>query len=405
MSNWSNIYSKGLTYLNVIITFGLVLWIFLIKPTVMKRILTLSIAIPILLLFSFLDVHAQGCVAVRNVSCAVPMPGDSMDMAKPWQFSLGYRYLKSDRHFRGTHEEAERQEEHTEVINQTHSIDLSLNYAINPRWSIGFTLPLVHSNRSSLYEHGFDGDGDGERDRYSTSAYGIGDIRITGYYTVLDPHKHTKRNLILGLGMKMPTGAKGYTDVFYRRDGPYERPVDQSIQPGDGGWGINLELQFYSEIAKGLGVYANGFYLLNPMKDNGVDRTGNGGGRDYDRYFSVPDQFLGRLGLFYMVPKAGLSFNLGVRMEGVPVEDLLGKDQGYRRPGYTFSIEPGVSYRRDAHTFELNVPAALIRNRPQSVSDKIREQETGIPRNGDAAFADYLILITYGYKFGGKGAN
>jgi len=33
----------------------------------------------------------------------------------------------------------------------------------------------------------------------------------------------------------------------------------------------------------------------------------------------------------------------------------------------------------------------VIRNRPQSYSDKLRSADTGTKVNGDAAFADYVI--------------
>lgn len=358
------------------------------------KLITLTICATIIATES----KGQGCVAVRNYACAAPISVDSL-MDNHWQFSLGYRYLKSDRHFRGTHEEQERQQEHSEVINYTNSMDLSLTYVINNRWSVSATLPLVHSSRSSLYEHGFDGNGDGQRDRYTTRAYGIGDLRVTGYYRVLDPTVHRNRNVLLGLGLKLPTGQAGATDIFYRINGPEERVVDQSIQPGDGGWGINVEAQFYSEIFKNFGVYTNGFYLLNPMETNNVNRER---GEEYERYFSVTDQFLARFGFYYSLSKAGLSFNGGVRMEGIPVRDLIGKDEGYRRPGHTISVEPGLTFQRKNHALEFSMPVAVYRNRPQSVADKIKSEERGEYVNGDAAFADYLVLITYSRTFGKK---
>jgi len=367
-----------------------------------------------LIAVNFHSSSAQGCVAVRNYTCAAPMSVDSTEK-KSWQLTFGYRYLKSDRHFRGTEEQPQRYVQRSEVINKTHSADVSLTYSINSRWSVSATLPLVHSTRSSLYEHGFDGDGDGNPeedwdgdgqpdrdpdDRYTTRAYGIGDLRLTGYFRVLNPIRHPQRNVIAGLGLKFPTGQDGATDVFYRPSGPDERVVDQSIQPGDGGWGINTEFQFFSDIIKGLGAYANGFYLFNPMDTNHVDR--GRGKYGVDRYFSVADQYLIRGGFYYVVPKTGLNVNLGIRMEGVPSEDLVGKDSGYRRPGHTFSIEPGASFQRNNHSFELNIPVALLRNRPQSYADKVETEESGIYTNGDAAFADYLILLTYSLKIKGK---
>lgn len=48
-----------------------------------------------------------------------------------------------------------------------------------------------------------------------------------------------------GLGIKMPTGNYKAEDVFHYKLGTAiltrNGPVDQSIQPGDGGWGLTLE--------------------------------------------------------------------------------------------------------------------------------------------------------------------
>jgi hypothetical protein len=47
----------------------------------------------------------------------------------------------------------------------------------------------------------------------------------------------------------------------------------------------------------------------------------------------------------------------------------------------------------------LNVPFAVRRERPQSVTDLETQQITGEPRQGDAAFADYLINVGVSYRF------
>jgi hypothetical protein len=46
---------------------------------------------------------------------------------------------------------------------------------------------------------------------------------------------------------------------------------------------------------------------------------------------------------------------------------------------------------------------AVRRERPQSVTDRETEELTGNPRNGDAAFADYVINAGITYRFGGNG--
>lgn len=343
------------------------------------------------------EAYSQGCVAVRHMGmCTVT---DSASVLQPGQFqiTMGYRYLHSYKHFKGTEEQEERVEQHTEVVNKTSSLDLTLSYAVNHRLVLNVTLPLTFSNRSSLYEHD-------RVNRFTTRAYGIGDMRLTATYWILNPQKKgMKHNVSIGGGIKIPTANEETTDVFYTANGPQERPVDQSIQPGDGGWGVNLEFQAYTHIVHRLYAYANGFYLFNPMNTNGV-RTF----RDSlspilanEAIMSITDQYMFRGGLsFYPLNSGNLSFTLGTRIEGVPVKDAFGKSDGFRRPGYVVSIEPGMTYRlRKKHEFNVNVPVALLRNRLQSLTDKETERLTGNPRHGDAAFANYLLLITYAYKF------
>ncbi|MCA9753516.1 MAG: hypothetical protein KC591_15080, partial [Gemmatimonadetes bacterium] len=58
--------------------------------------------------------HAQGCVAVRPMSCATSehVSGSSSSLPKGhWQASSSYQHFRSFRHFRGDHEEANRVED------------------------------------------------------------------------------------------------------------------------------------------------------------------------------------------------------------------------------------------------------------------------------------------------------
>lgn len=85
--------------------------------------------------------------------------------------------------------------------------------------------------------------------------------------------------------------------------------------------------------------------------------------------------------------------SLAGRVEGVPVEDLGGGSDGFRRPGIAVSIEPGVGFNLGRFSFNVSAPVAVCRNRFQSVTDK----ETG--RHGDAAFADWFITAGVSHRF------
>ena len=52
-----------------------------------------------------------------------------------WAMSIGYRHQYSHRHFVGTTEQVQRQQQGTEVVNSMNLFDVGLTYNFNPRWS------------------------------------------------------------------------------------------------------------------------------------------------------------------------------------------------------------------------------------------------------------------------------
>ena len=101
------------------------------------------------------DAHAQGCVAVRGGGmCMLTAhnsgePEDANLRGGDWVASISYRYLHSHRHFVGDAEQPQRQVVlANEVINHSHFIDASIQYAFTPRYSVALTLPYITSDRS-----------------------------------------------------------------------------------------------------------------------------------------------------------------------------------------------------------------------------------------------------------------
>jgi len=347
------------------------------------------------------ELIAQGCVAIRGSSCSSGNSIFSQNVNLNQGQLLagtGFRYFKSFRHFRGTHEEKERVEMGTEVVNHSSFLDFFANYGITDRMYGFAIIPVTFHKRSSMYEHGGNPP-NGLGERHTTSSSGLGDVRLGLGYWLFDPVEHTKFNYSVSLGVKLPTGKYDYTDTFYNqgeeRNEDREVVVDQSIQLGDGGTGITLDVQGYHALSHAFFLNLNLYYLVNPQETNGV-LTRNGRSE-----FSVPDQYAARLGAFYNTKLQGFSVYLGGRIEGVPASDLVGGSEGYRRPGYAVSVEPGVNYARNRYNINLSVPVAVARNRTQSYEDKVRTMDTGVYRHGDAAFADYLINFSISYRFGG----
>src|SRR5688572_30851350 len=146
---------------------------------------------------------AQGCVAIRSFSGNGSVSGASAFLGKG-EFLVGsnIRYFKSYKHFRGTHEEVERVENGTEVINKSSFLDFSVNYGITNRLYATATLPFAFHSRTSLYEHG----GNTFGYRGETSSSGLGDVRVGLGYWLFDPSKVESFNYAIGLGVKLNTG-------------------------------------------------------------------------------------------------------------------------------------------------------------------------------------------------------
>src|SRR5262249_34706290 len=152
------------------------------------------------------------------------------------------------------------------------------------------------------------------------------------------------------------------------------------------------EFQAFKAIGK-VGAFASGSYLSNPKEQNDFLRDPTAtNANPATAYLSVADQFAARIGASFPAGRH-LNFSLAGRLEGVPSSDLIGGNSGFRRPGYSVAIEPGVSASWHRSIVTLSVPYLVHRVRTQSYADKLATQQTGKFVNGDAAFADYVVIF------------
>jgi hypothetical protein len=371
----------------------------------MRNILSIIITALVIISTSNNALIAQGCVAIRGnaASCMLSHP-DHTNKAG-WQLSTSARYFKSFRHFSGTVENKDRLVQGTEVINRSATVDLALTRIFNDRWSLTIDAPILSNARSSLYEHGLVNGVYVKKERHSMHSFGIGDVRLSVYRWMFDPARYTKGNIQLGLGIKLPTGDYDYKDYWYNvgPNGTKElRTVDQSIQLGDGGTGLTVEANSFYSLTRNFSVYGNFYYLINPREQNGVRtyRETLSPALANEAIMSVPDQYMLRGGLNYMFSDVrGLSVAAGARIEGIPVNDLIGGSGDFRRPGYVVSIEPSVNYTVKKVNLFASAPFAIIRNRLQSVTDKENSLKTGKFVRGDAAFANYTVNVGAAFRF------
>jgi hypothetical protein len=359
----------------------------------MKKIIIVAVIIALTITVTH-SANAQGCVAIRSTgsNLSTMQHPDEKSKDQGWELNIGYRYFKSFRHYVGEAEQKQRQTEHSAVINHQHTMDFSIVRHLNNRWSLVVGLPVLANSRSQVSRFG-------KLERYQTHSFGLGDMRFTAYRWMLDPAKHFRGNFQIGLGLKLPTGDYKYQDYFPSSDTTQElRTVDQSIQLGDGGTGLITEVNGFYNFTNKFGVYGNVYYLLNPREQNGVPTFRS---NVNETIMSVADQYMARVGFNYIFSGQlkNLAASLGSRIEGIPVRDLVGGSEGFRRPGYIISAEPGLNYSAKKITYYASVPVALVRNRTQSIPDKETTAQTGVFKQGDAAFADYVINVGISYRF------
>jgi len=306
-----------------------------------------------------------------------------------WQFAFGYRALNSQQHYQGT---KPNNEITSGVVNSQHIVTLVGTYAPGQQWTVSVDVPLVYTGFSFLRP-----DGDGTVSRDVMRGKGLGDISFSGRYWLLDCEKHQTQNVAVGLGVKVPTGRFGAKDDYRDLMGVRRvLTIDQSIQPGDGGWGIVCDVQAF-KIVGNTTFFASGSYLINPRNTNGAPSIIGALGLGSIPMFaneavnSVPDQYLARAGAVAPIKQvSGLGFSLAGRIEGLPPTDLIGGSDGFRRPGYVVFVEPGFVYSHGAETWSISTPITVHR-RVQDSPASIRVE--------DATIADVVFLFTYSRKF------
>ncbi|HWY71232.1 MAG TPA: hypothetical protein VNX88_21380 [Terriglobales bacterium] len=363
------------------------------RTSISKNLLKALVLATGMLFLSALSVPAvgQGCVAAHVEQPLVsgldptnqvqPFHGGSwIDRLHNLTVTVGFRTYSSYAHYVGTDYQVRRAILHNQVQNHVNLYDLSFNYQLTPRFSIVGDIPAMTATRR-------------QQGNVNVSRVGgIGDITAGVQAWVFRPPTESHGNIAFSMALKMPTGINDAQGTTILANGTRQtRNFDQSIQPGDGSWGFTLATQAYREVYFHTMLYFTGSWLFNPRDTNGVKTFRSA---PHEDVMSVTDQYLWRGGFSHNVPKVrNLALSLGGRMEGVPVRDAFGASNGFRRPGYVISIEPGLAFSYGKNTLNVTAPWAMERNRKISTADI--QNHT----HGDAAFADYTIIAAYSRRF------
>jgi Putative MetA-pathway of phenol degradation len=347
-------------------------------------------------------IDAQGCVVAHSVGEVGGPDSDGGYLAPGhWQFTLDYRHLYSFRHYVGSVAQVYRQQGNSEVRNRINLLDGSLTYQITPRFSVEGTVPVEFASRRYFIAAGSINGAPATDLIGAWGVSGVGDVSFMGQGWIWDPTKNPSHNIQIGFGVQMPTGRDNIQDNFVEIPGTpaVNATADYSIQPGIGVWAIPVSVESFQEVNKSTQVYFNGSYLITPSETNGVANSSPPGfpaPAPQNAFVSAADEYLLQAGVGYMMAKVhGMTVTGGLRKEGVPAHDLIGGDEGFRRPGYAVSLEPGVlcSMHGGHDLITANIDRAVYRNRIASVPD------LQLGQHGDAAFADWLWLASFQHRF------
>ncbi len=361
-----------------------------LEPLGRLRILAVLSAAVLLLLAGRL-LPAQGCILARSPEQG-GLPTGQGGVLEPghFQVTIGERHQFSYQHYVGDVYQEYRAQQGTQVENRINLVTVNVTYQWTPRVSVEIDMPWLFASRKS------------QNSPIEYQASGVGDTIVGVNSWLRNPAHASRNNLSVGLGMLMPSGNDDVQNTVNTNTtgtgSPVEvtAPVDYSIQPGNGGWGLVMQWMGYQRLNNSLTFYTDGDYIATQGGTNGVQRSATlSTTTPLDNYDAIADEYLMEAGVLFPVPHVkGLSATLGPRDEGVPAYNLFPvSNDGFRRPGFAVTAGPGAEYARGSNILTAGVYKAIHRDRTVSYPDAVYGQ------HGDAAFAQWVWLASWTHRF------
>ncbi len=356
-----------------------------------NRSMVLLCAVVFVLLLPGARSWAQGCILARSPEQG-GLPTGEGGLLEPghFQITVGERHQFSYQHYVGDVYQEYRAQQMTQVENRINIVTTNLTYQWTPRISVAIDMPWLFATRKS------------QNSPIKYSATGLGDTILSANTWIRNPLHAPRNNVSLGLGVLIPSGNDDVTNTVNTNTtgtgAPVEvtTPVDYSIQPGNGGWGLVMQWSGYERLNKSLTFYTDGDYIATQGGTNGVQRGATlSTTQPLDNYVAISDQYLLEAGVEFPISKVkGLSATFGPRDEGVPAKNLFpNSNDGFRRPGFAVTAGPGGQYVRGHNILTAGVYKAVHRDRTSSYPDSVYHT------HGDAAFAQYVWLASWTHRF------
>jgi hypothetical protein len=183
-----------------------------------------------------------------------------------YQLIASYRHFTADHQYRdGSGLNPTVTSLGTQVISKMRFLEVGAVYAVNQQFNLTLGVPFVaYGSSSRALPATVAGS-----PRFVHTATGLGDITVGGRYWLMDCELNPDRNIGVGLSLKIPTADSQVTDLFPNGAGQdiRSRVVDQSIQPGDGGWGFLASVEAFKAMGD-FTMFGSAAYLFNPRGQN-----------------------------------------------------------------------------------------------------------------------------------------
>lgn len=293
-----------------------------------------------------------------------------------FQVSFGWRQAYADRSYHGTSYNQAFTDAWQPRMRLT-LLDVTGRYNFNQRVSVLASMPVAINNFNML----FPPKGNPRGTRSGWNVAGVGDLIIQPQVLCLHPKEHPYENVVVGLGIKVPTGnwdekrdIPNLSGQFLGRTAVYPA----AVMPGDGGTGIVASVDAYKtfrapKLLRGQTFFVSGSYLVNPRNTNGTSSIVSSAGVPLTPNFlneltnSVADAYSVQAGCAIKIPGTwnrpnlkGLRLRAVYRWEGVRAHDLIGPAGGFRQPGYAMSFGPGLTWAKGHDLLMVDVPITFM---------------------------------------------
>jgi hypothetical protein len=306
-----------------------------------------------------------------------------------WQLTTSFFHFYSDKHYVGSQPNANINA-YRGPVNVRSQFDFDLAYALTDRWTISLDIPIQHQTYN--LHRPFAASGQTGPVPINTGANGLGDITARAGYWMFSP-RHTKGNVFVSMGLEMPTGKYDATSDVYGR----QIPEDISVQPGNRAWGIVPTVQAFRTFRRA-SVYGFATYLINPRNTTGTPAFFPSlSNPNTTTVNSSTDQYVAEIGGAIPTPLRWFSFTASYRFSGVPVTDLFGPSDGFRRPANLQYVAPGFQINLFGRSVNFSIPIVThINVKPRIVN--------GVNQNTDSTVPSFMFTISYPIRFGrGRG--